>query len=176
MYRQLLNIFHFNKVFWWIICFILIANIFFFATFGRSQKIRINELQKTYNIKRSSPTLKQDIDHEPYFLARDDINTFKEMLPEKKDFAETAAELFMILNSHSIDIGQTVYKPEPVDFKGLFKYTTSLSVLGSYSSLKALLADIQESKALFCIEGLSISDSSKEGTVEMKLDIAAFFK
>jgi Tfp pilus assembly protein PilO len=176
MIRQILNIFHFNKLFWWIICILLVSNIVFFAAIRERQKNRINELHALYNAKRSTPTQKKDSDQAPFLQAKDDIRSFTENLPVKKDFAKTASELFLIFNKHQIDVGQTVYKPESVDYNGLFKYSTSLTINGSYKSIKALLADIQESRTLFCIEALSIASGAEEGLAEMKIKIATYFR
>lgn len=178
MYSRFINIFRFNRIFWWVICLLLVSNIIFFVIFRKIQENRIDELHNLYKVKRSSPTLKKDKDNDqkPFLQARDDINTFKGKLPERKDFAETAAELLTILKKHQIDIGQTVYKPESIDFEDLFKYTTTLSIKGGYPSIKALLADIQESKSLFCIEALSISNNPGESPVEMRIKIATYFR
>jgi len=176
MYNRLLNIFRFNRIFWWIICFLLISNIVFFITYRESQKNRINELQKLYNARRNLQTLKKDNGQEQFLQAREDINSFLGRLPEKKDFAETASEFFTILNRHQINIGKTAYKPESVDFNGLSKYTTSLNIKGDYNSLKTLLADIQESRTLFYIEDLSIADNLEENIVELKIKIAIYFR
>jgi len=176
MYRQFINIFHFNKIFWWIICILLALNIVFYAAIRERQKSRINELQALYNANRSVPAQKKDSDQAPYLQAQDDIRSFKEGLAGMKDFAATASELFTIFKKHQIDIGQTVYKPESVDYKGLLKYSTSLTIKGSYKSIKALLADIQESGTLFCIEALSIAGNPGEHTVEMKIKIATYFR
>jgi hypothetical protein len=176
MFDKLRNIFRFNKIFWWVVCLLLAGNIIFFLTIRGSQKNRLNELQVQYNAGRNAQTPKKDANQERFIKARDDIKFFKEKLPEKKDFAETASELFAILAKHRLDVGQSVYKPEDVDVKGLFKYTTSLNVKGSYPVLKAVLADIQESRTLFCIENLSISSTPGDSTAEMKIKIAAYFR
>jgi|WetSurMetagenome_2_1015567.scaffolds.fasta_scaffold30150_4 type IV pilus assembly protein PilO len=176
MYDRLLNTFRFNKIFWWVVCLILFGNIIFYLTVRGSQKNRINELQSQYNTRRNVQPPKKDENQERYFKAREDIELFKEKLPEKKDFAETASELFAILKKHRLDVGQSIYKPEAVDVKGLYKYSTSLNIKGSYPVLKRVLADIQESRTLFCIENLSISTGQVDSTVEMKLKIAAYFR
>jgi len=121
-------------------------------------------------------TPKKDENQERFIKARADIELFKEKLPEKKDFAETASELFGILKKHRLDVGQSIYKPEAIDVKGLYKYSTSLNIKGSYTVLKTVLADIQESRTLFCIENLSISAGPGDGAAEMKLKIAAYFR
>lgn len=177
MHSRLLNIFRFNKLFWWVICLLLVLNVVFFMVFRGRQANRINELQRIYNEKRSPRVVQKEEDGQDLYLqARDDIDFFIEGLPERKNFAETAAELFTIFTQHRIDISQTVYKPESIDYSGLFKYITSLSIKGDYPSLKALLADIQESENLFCIEDLSFSSSNGEGSVEMKVKVATYFR
>jgi len=176
MYGKLINVFRFNKIFWWGVCLLLVSNFIFFLTVRRSQKTRISELQNRYNIQRIAQSQKIDERQERYIKAKGDMELFEEKLHEKKDFADIAAELFTILKKHQIDIGQTVYKPETVDVKGLFKYTTSLSIKGSYPVLKAVLADIQESRTLFCIENLSFAGSPGDNSVEMKIKIAAYFR
>jgi len=176
MYSRLLNIFHFNKVFWWIICILIVSNIVFFAAVRGRQKNRITELHELYKAKRSAPALKNNNDQAPFLQAEDDIKTFLNALPESKNFSETAAELLSILKKNQIDAGQTVYKPESVDLNGLYKYSTSLNIKGSYKSLKTVLADIQESRSLFCIETLSISGKPDEGSLDMKLKIATYFR
>ena len=176
MNGNLKNIFRFNKIFWWVVCVLLVANIIFFLMVRDGQKTRLNELENRYNIQRRTETPKTDETQERFLKAGNDIELFKERLPEKKDFADIAAELFAILKKHQIDVGQTVYKPETVDIKGLFKYSTNLNIKGSYPVLKAVLADIQESRTLFSIENLSLSGGAGDNSIEMKIKIAAYFR
>lgn len=177
MHSRYANIFRFNKMFWWVICLLLILNVVFFMAFRKRQINRINELHGIYNEKRSPQAVQKEGNGQDLFVqARDDIKFFIEGLPERKDFTETTAELFDIFKQYQIDIGQTVYKPEAVDYSGLFKYSTSMSIKGVYPTLKALLADIQESENLFCIEDLSFSGNNGDGPVEMKVKISTYFR
>lgn len=176
MNGKIKNIFRFNRIFWWVICLLLVCNIIFFLTIRGNQKNRLNELQTQYNAGRNVQAPKKDENQARFIKAKGDIDFFKEKLPEKKDFAETASELFAILKKHRLDVGQSIYKPEAIDVKGLYKYSTSLNIKGSYTVLKTVLADIQESRTLFCIENLSISTGQVDSTVEMKLKIAAYFR
>lgn len=176
MNGKLKNIFRFNRIFWWVICLLLVCNIIFFLVIRGNQKNRLNELQTKYNAGRNVQAPKKDENQARFIKAKEDIDFFKEKLPEKKDFAETPLELITILKRHRLDVGQSIYKPEDVDVKGLLKYSTSLSIKGSYPVLKAVLADIQESRTLFCIENLSISGIPEGGTAELKIKIAAYFR
>ncbi|MBN1627423.1 MAG: hypothetical protein JW944_12950 [Deltaproteobacteria bacterium] len=177
MHSRFVNIFRFNKIFWWVICLLLILNVVFYMAFRKRQTNRIYELHNAYYEKRSSQVSQTEGNGKDLFLqARDDIKFFIEGLPERKEFTETTAELFDIFKRYQIDMGQTVYKPESVDYSGLFKYSTSLSIKGAYPTLKALLADIQESGNLFCIEDLSFTGNNGAGTLEMKVKISTYFR
>lgn len=68
------------------------------------------------------------------------------------------------------------FKPELADNFLLWKYTTSFKVSGQYAKLKGLLAEIQESSSLFCIESLSFKNQSKnEELVDLNLSISTYF-
>jgi hypothetical protein len=176
MYRKLLNVIRFNKIFWWVVGILLLANIVFFVIVRVTQNNRISALQKQYDLKRNLLTQKKENEQGRFLKAKDDISFFKENLPVKNDFAEVASELFSILSKHQLNVGQVVYKPESIDVEGLFKYSTLLDIKGNYSLIKSVLADIQESKTLFCIEELSISSVSAEDLIEMKIKIATYFR
>ena len=175
MNNQLINIFRFNKVFWWIIFFLVILNLVFFSFIARAQRNRIGELQETYNTKRRAQLPQIDSDQQKFIKAKEDIQIFKGTLPSRSEFTEIAAELFEILRRNQLYAGKIVYKPESVNSQGLWPYATSFTINGKYPALKAFLADIQESKTLFCIETLSLSNrSGEEESVDMKIAITTY--
>ena len=177
MNAQLRNIFRFNKVFWWIITFILILNLGFFATIGRSQKKRISDLQNEYRVKRQAQQPQKDPKQEKFLLAKQDIKKFREGLPLKMKFTDVASEIFNILRKHRLSATKIIYKPEPMEAQRMVKYSTSFTISGEYQDLKTFLADMQESTTLFCIESLSFSDRlGEEETVDLKLRISTYFK
>jgi Tfp pilus assembly protein PilO len=176
MNNQLLNVFRFNKVFWWIIFSLVILNLVFFTFIARAQKNSIVELQEAYNTKRRAHVPQIDSNQQKFIKAKEDIQTFKETLPSRTEFADIAAELFEILRRNQLKAGKIIYKPESVESHGLWQYSTSFTLNGKYSALKAFLADIQESKTLFCIEGLSFSNRlGEEESVDMKVTITTYF-
>ena len=177
MPNHLINIFRFNRVFWWVISALLILNLFFFTVFAKSQRSGISELQNIYKIKRKAQLPQKDPNQERFIQAKKDLLFFKEQLPPRTRFTDIASELFETLRRNNLYAGKTVYKPEAVDFQGIWKYTTSFTVSGQYPDLKAFLADIQQSKTLFCIENISFSSLMGEDEfVDMKLTISTYFK
>ena len=177
MKDQLLNILRFNKIFWWIILVLVFLNLVFLSFIARAQRNRIDELQKTYHIKRSAHLPQGDKNQQKFLKAKEDIQFFKETLPSKTEFTEVASELSDTLSRNQLSFGKIVYKPEPVNFQGIWQYKTSFSVNGKYPDIKAFLADIQESKTLFCIESLSFSHRlGEEGSLDMRLTITTYFK
>ena len=175
MNNQLLNVFRFNKILWWIIFLLVILNLVFFSFIARAQRNRIEELQETYNIKRRVQIPQIDSNQQKFLNAKEDIQVFKETLPSRTEFTDIAAELYEILRRNQLYAGKIVYKPESVGSHGLWQYATSFTINGKYSALKAFLADIQESKTLFCIERLSFSNrSGEEESVDMKVAITTY--
>lgn len=120
---------------------------------------------------------KRNFEQDTYDQAKKEIQFFKNQLPARTDFSEVTVELFEILNRHGLSFSNTVYKQEASELQGLLKYTASLTVNGKYPPLKAFLADIQESRSLFCIQSLSFRNRSEEDeSVDMKLDLATYFR
>jgi Tfp pilus assembly protein PilO len=69
------------------------------------------------------------------------------------------------------------FAPSEAKELGLWKYATSLAVKGSYASLKAFLADLQNSPSLFAIEKLGFeNDPENKGALQMTLNISTFFR
>ena len=116
---------------------------------------------------------KQDV----FVEAKKEIQFFKNQLPARTDISEFTAELFEILNRHGLSFSNTVYKQEDSDLQDLLKYTASLTINGKYASLKAFLADIQESRSLFCIQSLLFKNKSEEDeSIDMQLNLATYFR
>ncbi|MBW1911628.1 MAG: type 4a pilus biogenesis protein PilO [Deltaproteobacteria bacterium] len=175
--NRFINIFRFNRIFWWIICFLLVFNLASYLTVIGHQRNKIDELRHQYNLKRKAKLPQMDDKQQRFVQAKEDIQFFKEQLSSRTDFSEVAVELFEILNRHGLSVDNTVYKPETADFQGLLKYTTSFTVNGKYPPLKAFLADIQESRTLFCIESLSFTNRSEgDESIDMKLNLATYFR
>ena len=175
--EQLVNIFRYNKLIWSIFCIILILNIAFHLSIGRYQRTRIHELQDIYREKRmAKPSVKSSAHHK-FIQAKKDVLLFKNQLSPRSKFSDIFVELFKALNKNGLPVSKMSYTPETIDFHNISKFTTSFSVNGKYQSIKSFLADIQESKTLFCIENLSLLNrSSDEESVEIKLQIAAYFR
>ena len=175
--NRIINVFRFNRIFWWVICFLLVVNLISYLTVIRHQRDRIDELRDQYNLKRK-PNLPKMNDRQLRFIqAKEDIKFFKEQLPARTDFSKVAVELFEILKRHGLSVSNTIYKQETTGFQGVLKYTTSFTVNGRYPSLKAFLADMQKSRTLFCIQNLSFTNRSKEDeSIDMKLDLATYFR
>lgn len=177
-YRHVALAFRSNKLFWMICGSLLILNLLFYIGFIKKQESRIHKLQELYTEKRGAREPVKDKRMVSYLKAKEDMLTFREKLPPKTSFAESVRELYDLLRKRDLGVVKMTYQPEPIDaLGGVWKYTTSFTVTGQYSNLKGLLADVQNSSSLFCIENLSFTNRSKDAEqIDMGLKIGMYFR
>jgi Tfp pilus assembly protein PilO len=176
--NRFINAVRFNKFFWIVFTLIIIANLLFHFTIGKYQRKRIDELQDQYRIKRIIKVPQKNTDQIKLMQAKQDIEYFVSRLSLRTEFPTVIAELFQLLHNHGLSVNKMSYNPELIDFHHLLKFTTNFSVIGKYAPIKSFLADLQESKTLFCIDNLSIVNRStqEEESIEIMLQISTFFR
>ena len=175
--HQLVHIFRFNKLFWVVLCFLAIANLFFHFLAITQQRMKIDALQINYRKSRALSSTNSDQIYRKLDSAQKDLHAFKAQLPGNSQFADIVIGLFEAIHNQGLTIGKMSYKTETIVAEGLLKYTTSFIVTGSYLGLKTFLADIQNSKDLLCIEHISFANrSADKEVIDMKLTLATYFK
>ncbi len=176
--NRFINVFRFNKFFWIVFCVLVIANLIFYFTVGTYQKDKLNNLQELYRAKRMIKPPGENTNQQKLLDAKKDIQFFVGQLSPRTEFPNVIAELIQIIHKHGLIVSKMTYTPEPVSFHNLLKFTTAFSVIGRYQPVKTFLADLQESKTLFCIDDFSIVNKStqEEESIELKLQISTFFK
>jgi hypothetical protein len=175
--KNLVKILSAHRVFWITCAVVVCLNGVFFATVITPQAKRIKDLQILYSEKRGIKTYGSGDKQEVFTVAKEELVRFKESLSPKEHFAERVRELYDLLDGSHVDAGRMTFKPEHIETLNLWKYSTTLRVSGPYRRLKRLLAAIQNSPRLFCIETLSLINKRREaGQVEMTLRLATYFK
>ncbi len=175
--HQLVQVFRFNKWFWGVLCLLVVANILAYFLFIAQQQVKIDKLQISYRKSRTLSSTNNDLMYRKLSRTQKDIQAFKARLPASSQFTDIVVELFEALDKQGLVVAKISYKPETIAKQGLLKYTTSFMITGSYSRLKAFLADIQNSEKLLCIENFSLGNRSAEKeTVDMKLTLATYFR
>jgi Tfp pilus assembly protein PilO len=175
---KLIKVIRFNRLFFWAVGFLFVINLLFFALIKNAERKKIAELYSVYETMRKIRVPeRKDTAKARAQEGKEDIRNFTEALPQRLMFPEIIKEIFEALSRHGLPATNMSYKPEAVDFQKLLKYTTSFTVSGKYASLKAFLADIQNSKTLFCIESISFTNQSKaEELVSLNLKIAIYLR
>jgi hypothetical protein len=167
----------YGRLLWSACVLVLAGNIVFYFFFLTGWADKVSELQAVYAQKRGRTMTGGDGAEVGYLKARKDVRTFVDRLPEKATFTDQVKELNDILGRNGLSVAKMTFKPSAVDVLSLSKYTTELKVAATYPKLKRLLADIQEAPGLFCIEGLSIENQSKDReNVVLSLVISMYFK
>jgi len=175
-YDSIIGKLRYNKIFWSTCCVILLLNLVFYALIIKIQSKKIDELRCLYAKARNIGTFdKNDKTTKDILAQKDAIQLFRDKLHNKSAFPDHVKELYNAINGQGLSISTMTFKPELVNNFSLWKYTTSFNVRGQYAKLKALLAEIQESPSLFCIESLSFKNQSKnEELVDLNLSISTY--
>jgi len=165
------------KWFWVGCSLILLANIIFYFSFVRGKGQEILTLQDTYGKLRAERLLLRKNHSDPLHKLQQGIEEFLSKIPPKQAFPLWVSDLYTHIQKNGLESSKMVYRPERVPLLGLTRYTTSFSVKGEYLKLRQLLADIQNSKQIYCIEGISfVRQSSRDHYVEMKLELSTYFR
>jgi len=165
-----------HKVFWGVCGMILAANLLFYAFVISRQKTMIADLQEKYSNNRKIGGMESN-GKNPLLelkMAQQSWHTFIETLPQMSMVTYGTKELKKIISTYGSSSNKLVFKPEKVDSLGLWKYSIEISVIGTYKNVRLLLADVQNSPTLFCIEKLSMKQAKQEGSVNLKLGIATY--
>lgn len=165
-----------NRIFW-IVCLVLLAaNLVFRLTILRSQQKEISRQIDTYESLRSSRgrgQAHQSVYHR-YESGRKELEAFLQALPRMTNISDKAREIRSLLADNHIASGEIRFSTEREKTVPLWKYSTTLSISGTYPDMKQLLADIQGSPSLLAIEHLSFQRNGSAGRVSAGLRIATY--
>jgi Tfp pilus assembly protein PilO len=164
------------KIFWIIGGILLAANLIFYASVINGQKATIADLQKKYSNTRqlrSRDLNKKDPVHE-LKTARESWQEFISKLPPVTMVTFGIKELISIIDRYESSNTKLIFRPEKVALLELWKYSTEITITGEYENVRKLLAEIQNSPNLYCIEKLSMIQSKKEGKVDLTLGITTY--
>jgi type IV pilus assembly protein PilO len=135
------------------------------------------ELQKKWSEKRllaaGGPVLDATV---VYRQGTSDLATWRERIYSKKDFARFIGDLFETATNNSLKVGAITYKPEPIKDEKLIAYSIGFNVSGKYAAIKSFIADIERFREIAMISNISLNGSATEESVDMKLQLTAYFR
>lgn len=164
------------KIYGFFCILVLLVNLVMQGTVIRNQQNKLREQNINYLTFRegwSRKTDSPDAGH-GYENRKKALEAFLSSLPEMADLSDRATEISSFFNKNGMTSGKIHFTPDRKEELSLWKYSTSLSVSGTYEGMKGLLADIHGSQSLFCIEHLSLEKGSEKDQVDMRLKIATF--
>lgn len=163
-----------NWIFWGA-CFVLLAvNLIFRVTILRSQQNEISRQIDAYESLRTSRSRGNPTVYQRYASGREDLETFLQALPRMTNISDKARELRSFLSENRIASGEIRFNTGREEGLSVWKYSTTLSISGTYPDIKQFLADIQESPSLFAIEHLSFQRKAPTGVVSAGIRIATY--
>ena len=134
-------------------------------------------LQEQYGSMRRMKNKRNAEPTDPYVKAKEDIHAFYDRLESKKAFLSMVRDLKNLLNQTGLALPRMTFKPEFLNASSVWQYKTSCTISGSYPDLKKIIAILQESKELFCIDQLTLyRDTSDRETMSMAIWFTTFYK
>ncbi|MBN1102833.1 MAG: hypothetical protein JXL84_05390 [Deltaproteobacteria bacterium] len=175
---RVLRAIHFNRLRFLAAGCILAVLILGIVLIRNAERNTLAELHALYDAERKSRMPdRRGASTARSLQTQEDIRRFLDSLPERLTFPETTVEIFQALQRRGLPTISMTYRPESIPLKGLTKYSTSFTVNGPYAALKGFLADIQNSKNLFCIEGITLTNQSKgEELVSLNIRLAFYLR
>jgi type IV pilus assembly protein PilO len=138
---------------------------------------RLADLQKKWSDKRllaaGGPV--QDVTT-VYRQGKSDLAVWSERIYLKKHFARFIGDLFETATNNTLKVGAITYKPDPIKDEKLIAYSIGFNVSGKYAAIKSFIADIERFREIAVINNISLNGSSTEESVDMKLQLTAYFR
>lgn len=108
--------------------------------------------------------------------ARDDIEKFRQMIPERESFEQLVGEIFSMADEVSLEIDSISYGQGELEDLDLLSYKLSFDVSGGYRQLKKFLSLIESSQRLIVVDSISLSGRSEKEGVGLRLSLTTFFR
>ncbi|MFW5640718.1 MAG: type 4a pilus biogenesis protein PilO [Thermodesulfobacteriota bacterium] len=178
-FRRYLLVFQSNKSLWLVVGACLVINLLYFAVVTGEQKSKVARLHQNYREMREKDlhSVNRDGAIRQFIQAREQIQAFRKTLPEESVSEQLSEEVNTLIQKNGLAVEPVVFKPEGIVDLLLLKYAADLTLQGPYPRLKQLLADIQNSPRLFCIETLSFENSpTQPGGVTLRVTISTYFR
>lgn len=176
--RQIIIAFRHHKLLFGLTGLILVINLAVFFRIREEQITTIPRLHQTYEAKRKASLLQRpDTPALRMEQTKEDLLRFAGSLPDGLTVPDVMQEVLELLAGNGLPRVNMSFTPESANFPNLMRYTTSFSVSGEYPQLKTFLAALQNSKTLFCIEGLSLANQTGDsGPVTLQLKLALYLR
>ncbi len=110
----------------------------------------------------------------------EDLQKFRELIPEKLLFSEFIGELFSWAEQADLEIDQINYRPEPLPESGLLSYGLNFSVQGSYEQIKHFIHQLENSARILIIDKISLAGANDpqqdQQGVALQIELTTYFR
>lgn len=161
---------------------LLLANLALYVVLEQQVVPRIVEqehlfLQRQAEVRQLLHTQGEGVKtpEQGFVLARKDLETFRELIPEYRDFTGLVEELLVLASRARLDITQINYQPEERPKNGLLRYDLDFNVLGDYEQLKKFIHSLEQSTRLMAIRQVGLQGTDGMG-VNLRLRLETYFR
>lgn len=155
---------------------LLLLNVFFYYFFIRHQEENIAKLERRYSLIRKGNVNKVGTRLETLISKKKEIDTVVASLPQESAFPELVHQVYGMIRRNGLRSSRMAFKSEKVGRFSLIRYATSFKVTGGYDQIKHFLADLLDSRSLFCIDGFVLEKDAREKKVSMTLKLSVYLR
>lgn len=94
-----------------------------------------------------------------YRQAELDLTAIRTHIPQKREFPRVLGDIIEAATTSGVVTSGMNYKPIVLKDEKLLQYQLNMNVSGSYAAIKSFLADLQRTRELLVVDGISIANS-----------------
>lgn len=178
MIQTLFEIFRLKKRMFLIVIILSLINLGLAIYVVNYQISTIADFQQKWNELRRSVAVAGKQDVNAFFQqGKAGVETLQSKIPPKREFPRVLGDILDAASSSGTVIGNVSYKPQMIKDENLLAYGVTMSVGGSYASVKSFLADVVKNRELIVLNGFTLSNTDLyEEFVTMDLHLTVYLR
>ncbi len=158
----------------------ILCNIVVMVTIIEQQEHKVAVLQKVIAAARSGKyEVQEKLELNSYeLIEKTEINKILNTIPQEFAFTKYAANIRYLVDKNNLFIDDgLIFKPENNYNEKLMKFNSNLKVAGNYSTLKKLIADIQNLPGIIFINSVSFFRNNEDiNMITLNINLSVFFR
>ncbi|HSB67918.1 MAG TPA: type 4a pilus biogenesis protein PilO [Candidatus Methylomirabilis sp.] len=163
---------------WWLVLGLLAVNglvLLLLVLPARSQRAQEDNL--LLDLQRRIRALQREGQSgEGVLTAFREVEEFTQGYPPLTDMVPLIGRLTKLAQSLALEVPTVDYRPSTVKEAGLTKVAVSMGIQGSYGKIRRFVYDLETMRRQLVIETLSLDDPKGTSDLQVKLQLALYFR
>jgi type IV pilus assembly protein PilO len=158
---------------------LLLANGGFYLLRTKPASLKASGLETTLQNNRRSMKEKQEQyrRYASFGRGKEELDTFKKMLPEKSDYTGILREVFKMAKEDGVktsSISAMKKETAPDQQEDIVQISFSIPVTGSYKDVRKFIHDMESSSLFLNIDDLALASNGETGEIAVTLGLTTY--